>query len=94
MAVARAIAQLALVSLILTAVLGAVVWSLAFALVMLGVAVGDVGPSDRGRTRLALGPARVAIGAVPVLVVIFASGAVPWNGAASSRWPASSSAAA
>lgn len=39
-ALVRAVGQLALVSLILTAVLGRVLWSLAFAVVMLGVAVG------------------------------------------------------
>lgn len=81
-AVARAIGQLALVSLVLTAVLGRVAWSLAFAVVMLGVAVGT------SARRIGAGRAwpwvLVAIGSgvVPVLVVIFVSGAVPWNGAA------------
>ena len=81
-AVARAVAQLALVSLVLTAVLGRVAWSLAFAVVMLGVAVGT------SARRIGAGRSwpwvllAVASGAVPVLVVIFASGAVPWIGAA------------
>ena len=81
-AVARAVAQLALVSLVLTAVLGRVGWSLAFAVVMLGVAVGT------SARRIGVGRAWpwvlvcVASGAVPVLVVIFASGAVPWTGSA------------
>jgi putative ABC transport system permease protein len=80
-AVARAVGQLALVSLVLTAVLGRVVWSLAFAVVMLAVAVGT------SARRIGAGRAwpwvLVAVGAgvVPVLLVIFASGAVPWNGA-------------
>ncbi|SDU83266.1 putative ABC transport system permease protein [Microlunatus sagamiharensis] len=81
-AVARAVGQLALVSLVLTAVLGRVVWSLAFAVVMLGVAVAT------SARRIGAGRAwpwvlvAVASGAVPVLVVIFASGAVPWTGPA------------
>lgn len=81
-AVGRALAQLALVSLVLTAVLGRVLWSLAFAVVMLGVAVGT------SARRVGAGRAwpwvllAVGSGAVPVLVVIFASGAVPWTGPA------------
>jgi putative ABC transport system permease protein len=81
-AVVRAVGQLALVSLVLTAVLGRVLWSLAFAFVMLGVAVGT------SARRIGAGRAwpwvlvAVGSGALPVLVVIFASGAVPWNGAA------------
>lgn len=81
-AVARAIGQLALVALVLTAVLGRVTWSLAFALVMLGVAVGT------SARRIGAGRAwpwvlvAVGSGALPVLGVIFASGAVPWTGAA------------
>lgn len=81
-AVARAVGQLALVSLVLTAVLGRVAWSLAFALVMLGVAVGT------SARRIGAGRAwpwvlvAVVAGALPVLVVIFLSGAVPWDGAA------------
>ena len=81
-AVARAVGQLALVSLVLTAVLGRVVWSLAFAVVMLGVAVAT------SARRIGAGRAwpwvlvAVASGAVPVLLVIFASGAVPWSGPA------------
>lgn len=81
-AVARAVVQLALVSLVLTAILGRVAWSLVFALVMLGVAGGT------SAQRIGAGRAwpwvlvAVASGAVPALVVIFASGAVPWHGAA------------
>ena len=80
-AVVRAVAQLAFVSLVLTAVLGRVAWSLAFALVMLGVAVGT--SARRIGAGRAWPWALVAIGSgvVPVLTVIFASGAVPWNGA-------------
>ena len=81
-AVGRAVAQLALVSLVLTAVLGHVAWSLAFAVVMLAVAVGT------SARRIGVGRAwpwvllALASGAVPVLGVIFASGAVPWSGPA------------
>jgi len=80
-AIARAVGQLALVSLVLAAVLGRVVYSLAFALVMLGVAVGT------SARRTGVGRdwpwvlVAVASGAVPVLAVVFASGAVPWTGA-------------
>jgi UDP-glucose/iron transport system permease protein len=80
-AVVRAVGQLALVSLVLTAVLGRVAWSLAFAVVMLGVAVGT------SARRIGVGRAwpwvlvAVASGVLPVLAVIFASGAVPWSGA-------------
>ncbi|GAA3555896.1 ABC transporter permease [Microlunatus spumicola] len=80
-AVARAVGQLALVSLVLTAVLGRVTWSLLFALVMLSVAVGT---SARRIGAVRAWPwvlVTVASGAFPVLVVVFASGAVPWNGA-------------
>ncbi len=82
LAVARAVGQLALVSLVLTAVLGRVLWSLAFAVVMLAVAVGT------SARRIGAGRAwgwvllSVASGALPVLIVIFVSGAVPWDGAA------------
>lgn len=81
-AVARAVGQLALVSLVLTAVLGRVAWSLAFAVVMLAVAVGT------SARRIGAGRAwgwvlvAVASGALPVLAVIFGSGAVPWAGPA------------
>lgn len=80
-AIARAVGQLALVSLVLTAVLGRVTWSLIFAVVMLTVAV------TTSARRIGAGRAwpwvlvTVASGAVPVLVVIFAAGSVPWTGA-------------
>ncbi|SEP62289.1 ABC transporter permease [Microlunatus flavus] len=81
-AVVRALGQLALVSLVLVAVLGRLSFSIAFAVVMLGVAVGT------SARRIGAGRAwpwvlvAMASGAVPVLVVVFASGAVPWTGAA------------
>lgn len=81
-AVVRAVAQLALVSLVLTAVLGRVAWSLVFAVVMLGVAVATsarrIGAGRAWPWTLVV----LAAGAVPVLAVVFASGAVPWTGAA------------
>lgn len=80
-AAGRAVLQLGIVSLIITAVLSHLVWSLIFAVVMFGVAVGT---SVRRVGAPAAWPwAAVAIGSgvVPVLAVIFVSGAVPWNGA-------------
>ena len=81
-AVARAIAQLALVSLVLTAVLGRVAWSLAFAVVMLAVAVATSARRTGAGRAWPWVLVAVVSGALPVLVVIFASGAVPWQGAA------------
>ena len=81
-AITRAVGQLALVSLVLTAVLGRVAWSLAFAVVMLGVAVGTSARRTGAGRSWPWVLVAVASGAVPVLAVIFASGAVPWDGAA------------
>lgn len=81
-AVARAVGQLALVSLVLTAVLGRVAWSLAFAAVMLGVAVATSARRVGAASAWPWVLIAVGSGAVPVLVVIFASGSVPWTGAA------------
>lgn len=81
-AAARAIVQLAAVSAVLSVVLGSIGWSLAFALFMFGVAVVTTS------RRIGVGRAwywaalAMAAGVVPVLVVIFASGAVPLTGAA------------
>jgi putative ABC transport system permease protein len=61
-AAGRAVLQLAVVSLIITAVLSHLIWSAVFALFMPWVAVA------------------VASGVLPVLAVIFVSGAVPLNG--------------
>ena len=81
-AAARAVVQLAAVSLVIAAVLGSVAWSLTFVLLMFVVATF----TSAGRIRV---PRRqvpwvalaIASGAVPVLALIFASGLVPFNGA-------------
>ena len=77
----RAVVQLAAVALVITAVLSHLAWSLAFAAFMFGVAVFT--SSRRIEAPRAWPWVAVAIGCgvVPVLAVIFLSGAVPWNGA-------------
>lgn len=77
----RAVVQLGLVSLVITAVLSHLVWSAVFALVMFGVATltsaRRIGaPRCWPWVALAL-----AAGVLPVLAVVFVSGAVPWDGA-------------
>jgi putative ABC transport system permease protein len=92
-AAVRAVVQLAAVALVITAVLSQLAWSLVFAAFMFGVAVFT--SSRRIEAPRAWPWVAVAIGCgvLPVLAVIFLSGAVPWNGAALwCRWPASSSA--
>ena len=76
----RAVLQLAVVSLIIAAVLGDLGWSAVFAVFMFGVAVFT--SSDRIGSRRAWPWVAVSIAAgfVPVLTVIFLSGAVPFNG--------------
>jgi len=76
----RAVAQLAVVSLAIAAVLGSVWWSAAFALLMFAVAtfttarrVGAV--PDVAWLALGLGA-----GVAPVLGLLFVSGAIPLNG--------------
>jgi putative ABC transport system permease protein len=79
-AAVRAVVQLALVSLVITAVLSHLAWSAVFAAAMFGVAVvtssGRIG-AWRVWPWVALA---VAAGVLPVLAVIFVSGAVPLNG--------------
>ena len=81
-AVARAAGQLALVSLVLAAVLARPSWSLVFAAVMLGVAVATSARRVGAARAWPWVLVAIASGALPVLVVIFASGAVPWTGPA------------
>ena len=80
-AAVRAVVQLAAVALVITAVLSQLAWSLVFAAFMFGVAVFT--SSRRIEAPRAWPWVAVAIGCgvVPVLAVIFLSGAVPWNGA-------------
>ncbi|MBA3527861.1 MAG: ABC transporter permease, partial [Propionibacteriaceae bacterium] len=79
-AAVRAVVQLALVSLIIAVVLRHIVWSGVFALLMFGVAVFT--SSSRIGARRAWPWLAIAIvaGVLPVLSVIFASGAIPLNG--------------
>lgn len=76
----RALVQLALVSLIITAVLGHLLGALAFVVVMFAVAVGTsarrIG-AGRSWHWVALA---LASGVLPALAVIFVSGAVAFNG--------------
>ena len=78
----RATIQLVVVALVITAVLGHVVWSILFGVFMLGVAT--ITSSRRIEAPRAWPWVGVAIasGVLPTLVVIFASGAVPFTGAA------------
>ncbi len=79
---ARAVVQLAVVSLVITAVLGSVWWSLAFALLMFAVAtVTSGGRIGVPRTQIVWVGAAIASGVVPVLALILGSGVVPFNGA-------------
>ncbi|HLN77241.1 MAG TPA: ABC transporter permease [Nocardioidaceae bacterium] len=80
-AAARAVVQLAVVSLVITAALGSIWWSLAFALLMFAVATW----TSSGRINVPRGQIpwvglAIAAGAVPVLVLILGSGLVPFNG--------------
>ena len=81
-AAARAVAQLAAVSLVIAAALQSVWWSMAVVLVMYLVAVGT------SARRMNLMPtqwpwvgAAIAAGVVPVLALSLGSGVVPFNGA-------------
>ncbi len=81
-AAARAVVQLAVVSLVIAAALTSVWWSLAIVLVMYLVAVGT--SARRINVLPAQWPwvgAAIAAGVVPVLVLSLGSGVVPFNGA-------------
>lgn len=80
-AAGRAVLQLALVSLIITAVLGRLVWSAVFVVAMLGVAVLTSSRRIGAPRAWPWVAVAVASGCLPVLFVIFVSGAVPLNGA-------------
>jgi putative ABC transport system permease protein len=79
-AAGRAVVQLALVSLIITAVLSHLAWSAVFAAFMFGVAVLTSAGRIGARRAWPWVAVAIASGAVPVLAVIFASGAIPFNG--------------
>jgi putative ABC transport system permease protein len=78
----RAVLQLAAVAVVITAVLSSVGWSLVFVVGMFAVAVVTsarrVG-APRAWPWVAIA---MAAGVLPVLAIVFASGAVPWQGAA------------
>ncbi|MGZ4436389.1 MAG: ABC transporter permease [Nocardioidaceae bacterium] len=81
-AAVRAIVQLAVVSLVITAALASVGWSLAFVLLMFLVATWtSTGRIGTPRAQLPWIGLAIGTGAVPVLALIFASGLVPFNGA-------------
>ena len=79
---ARSVVQLAVVSLVISAVLGSIWWSLAFALLMFCVASWTSTERIRApRSQLGWVAVSIAAGAVPVLALILGSGVVPFNGA-------------
>ncbi len=81
-AAVRAVVQLGVVSLVITAVLGSLWWSLAFVLLMFAVAtITSTGRIRAPRRQLPWVAVAIAAGAVPVLGLVFASGVVPFNGA-------------
>ena len=80
-AAARAVVQLAVVSLVITAALESLGWSLAFVALMFVVAsVTAAGRVGSPRAQLPWVMAALAAGAVPVLTLILGSGTVPFNG--------------
>ena len=80
-AAARAVVQLAVVSLVITAALRSLWWSLAFALLMFSVATWtSSGRIDVPRREMSWVALAIAAGAVPVLALILGSGIVPFTG--------------
>jgi putative ABC transport system permease protein len=77
----RAVLQLALVALVITAVLSHLVWSLVFAAVMLSIAVGTSARRIGAPRAWPWVAVAIASGVLPVLAVVFLTGTVPWNGA-------------
>jgi len=77
----RAVLQLALVALVITAVLSHLVWSLVFAAVMLSIAVGTSARRIGAPRSWPWVAVAIASGVLPVLAVVFLTGTVPWNGA-------------
>jgi putative ABC transport system permease protein len=79
-AAGRAVVQLALVSVVIAAVLSHLLWSAAFALFMLTIAVFTSAGRIGARRAWPWVAVAVAAGVLPVLTVIFSSGAIPLNG--------------
>ncbi|HEX2177197.1 MAG TPA: ABC transporter permease [Nocardioidaceae bacterium] len=80
-AAVRAVAQLAVVSLAIAAVLGSVLWSAAFAVLMFAVATFTSARRVGAVPDLAWLSAGIAAGVAPVLTLLFVSGTIPLNGA-------------
>jgi putative ABC transport system permease protein len=81
-AAVRAVVQLSVVSLVITAALGSLWYSFGFVLLMFVVAtVTSSGRIRTPRSQIPWVGAAIAAGAVPVLVLILGSGVVPFNGA-------------
>ena len=80
-AAVRAVVQLGVVSLVITAALASVWWSLGFVLLMFTVAsLTSTGRIGTPRSQLPWVAFAIACGALPVLGLVFASGVVPFNG--------------
>lgn len=80
-AAARAVVQLAAVSLVIAAALESLWWSCAFVALMFVVAsVTATGRIGAPRAQLPWVMAAVAAGALPVLLLVLGSGTVPFNG--------------
>ncbi|HEY5783506.1 MAG TPA: ABC transporter permease [Microlunatus sp.] len=81
-AAVRATLQLAAVALVITAVLGHVTWSILFGAFMLGVATFTSARRIEAPGAWPWVGIAITAGVLPTLAVIFASGAVPFTGAA------------
>jgi len=79
-AAARAVLQLAVVALVITVVLRSVGWSLVFTLAMFSVAVATTSRRVEAPRAWPWAALAMACGVLPVLVVIFATRSVPFNG--------------
>ncbi|PJI94706.1 ABC transporter permease [Luteimicrobium subarcticum] len=79
-AAVRAVVQLCVVALVITAVLGSLAWSLLFTAAMLGIAVHTTARRVGAPRAWPWAAVAMASGIVPVLLVIFGTGAVPLDG--------------
>lgn len=79
-AAVRALGQLALVALVITVVLRSLAWSVLFCGVMFAIAVLSTSRRVGAHGRWAWVAIAVGAGVLPVLVTIFATRAVPFNG--------------
>jgi putative ABC transport system permease protein len=77
----RAVLQLAVVAVVITAVLSHLLWSLVFAAVMLSIAVATSARRIGAPRAWPWVAVAMASGVLPVLLVVFLTGTVPWNGA-------------